>query len=157
MAFPRARTLPELFDVIAPIAEQFQTALIQIIDPQASGTWIPYDPETDNGGYWEPAGPVYEGQARVQQLSDRDNNSGLVYNPTTEVGFRIQIPLTPGQFKIERGFQVKVTSAKDSTLSGYLIYVRSAVNSNVAQVRDVLAVASVESELAADPDAPGAD
>lgn len=148
MAFPRARTLPELFDIIAPIAEQFQTALIRIIDPKASGVEVPYDPDTDSGGYFEPAAPVYEGQARVQQLSERDSNNGLLFNPTTEIGFRIQIPLGVGPERIERGWHLFVDSAKDESLSEYQMYVRSGVNSSVAQVRDIVAVASVETKPA---------
>lgn len=145
MALKPARSLPELFDVIAPIALQFQTGTIRILNPQASGVFIPYDPVDDNGGYWTPAPPVYEGPARIQQLSDSDRSAGQTMNPSGVVKYRFQIPLT--DIRIERGWQLEVVDgANDPTLTTYLWTVDGSVNSNVGQVRDVFATLDLESE-----------
>lgn len=145
MALKPARSLPELFDIIAPIALQFQTGVIRILNPQASGVFVPYDPSDDSGGYWTPAAPVYEGPARIQQLSDSDRSAGQTMNPSGVVKYRFQIPLT--DIRIERGWQLEVTDgANDPTLTTYLWHVDGSVNSTQAQVRDVFATLDLESE-----------
>lgn len=150
MALKPARSLPELFDIIVPIALQFQTGVIRILNPQASGVFVPYDPATDEGGYWTPAPPVYEGQARIQQLSDSDRSAGQTMNPGGVVKYRFQIPLT--DIRIERGWQLEVVDgANDPTLTTYLWHVDGSVNSNVGQVRDVFATMDLESSRSETP------
>lgn len=152
MALKPARSLPELFDVIAPIALQFQTATIELFNPQTEGTYIPYDPTDDSGGYFQRTN-IYVGQARIQQLSDSDRSSGQTMNPSGVMKFRFQIPLGVGE-RIERGWQIQVTQAKDQSLLSYPFVVDGGVNSSVAQVRDIFATVDLEAMRGANPDDP---
>jgi uncharacterized protein DUF6093 len=101
--------------------------------------WVPYNPDNDSGGYFENETVTYEGKARVQQISNGADIQNLqVFDPTSEVLMRVQVPLAANSGKITRGWQIRVIDGgNDGALTSAVLYVDTAVNSNWAQVRDI--------------------
>lgn len=145
---------------VREVAERFQTARVEVL--RLTGGTTAFDPVTNTGGEFETVA-VYEGPARIQQITVNRDREGMSYNPTSEVGVRIQLrrdegwaddfenpqsyDSPKGDRKVLKGWTVVVTDGGDNTsLEDEVFYVDSALNSNFIAVVDLVCTNVLEAE-----------
>jgi hypothetical protein len=131
-------------DVIGEVSATFMNATVSLLDPSLVTSVF----DVDTNSFVSTGNPVVaEGiSARVQPVRLAvDTRAGSSGNPGAETRLRVQIPRDAYSGRIQRGWQVRVTSAtRNPELLNFLLIVDAVVNSSWRASITVEATVSVE-------------
>ena len=140
MALPSRTAVFDMAPIVEALIAPFRTGMIEIYDPAIFTVDKPYDFTNGTGGVkthtvlWGPVKARIQ-QTRLEELQLAKDEWG------TKRAFYIGIPLAAGMPQIHRGLRIRVTSGgNDPTLTNIALQVDSAVQSNLAHERGILAV-----------------
>lgn len=124
------------YERIRKKAEEYQTATVEVHVPVKSSQ--SFDPATNTGGGWTTT-KVYEGPARVQQVTRGRDREGYSNNPVVESTVLVQLRVGSGWYNA--GPPVSYTAAKGSykVPSGATVKITNGGN-NASLIPEVLIV-----------------
>lgn len=134
-------------DTIASVSADYMNATVSLIDPSLVSSTF----DVDTNAYVKTGNPVVASgiPARIQPIRlSVDNRGGTSGNPSGEVRMRVQFARDAYEGKIQRGWQVRVTSAtRNPELESYLIVIDAVVGSSWRATTVVEGAVNVENAL----------